>query len=182
MNEGRFVLGTFCSERMRVLYRSRQSDRLHVMLVLVHIDITPPHSLVTVASRHIVRNSQFFGEYNLKLHLTVKIIQIKILLRLSREQDEAPTETEVLGPVDPCLKTPLFVDRFSPAPSWDMTSTPEPNLVEALDVVYCLNSQSRGIVGKADHQYLFSPLVGVWRKTHFYGWHRCDHVSPLQCQ
>ncbi|GFU56306.1 hypothetical protein TNCV_582401 [Trichonephila clavipes] len=28
---------------MRVLYRSRQDDRFHVMLVLVHIDITPPH-------------------------------------------------------------------------------------------------------------------------------------------
>ncbi|GFV47209.1 hypothetical protein TNCV_514081 [Trichonephila clavipes] len=27
---------------MQVRYRSRQDDRLHVMLVLVHIDITPP--------------------------------------------------------------------------------------------------------------------------------------------
>ncbi|GFU60281.1 uncharacterized protein TNCV_3404271 [Trichonephila clavipes] len=26
----------------RILYRSRQDDRLRVMLVLVHIDITPP--------------------------------------------------------------------------------------------------------------------------------------------
>ncbi|GFX71707.1 hypothetical protein TNCV_4131531 [Trichonephila clavipes] len=42
MKEGRFVLGTFRSERMRVLYRSLQDDRLRVMLVLVHIDITPP--------------------------------------------------------------------------------------------------------------------------------------------
>ncbi|GFT82931.1 hypothetical protein TNCV_4434751 [Trichonephila clavipes] len=42
MKEGRFVLGTFRSERMRVLYRSRQNDRLRVMLVPVHIDITPP--------------------------------------------------------------------------------------------------------------------------------------------
>ncbi|GFW53797.1 uncharacterized protein TNCV_3938911 [Trichonephila clavipes] len=40
MKEGRFVLGTFRSEQMRVLNRSRQNDRLHVMLVLVHIDIT----------------------------------------------------------------------------------------------------------------------------------------------
>ncbi|GFV46918.1 hypothetical protein TNCV_1270361 [Trichonephila clavipes] len=42
MKEGRFVLGTFRSERMRVLYRSRQNDRHSVMLVLVHIDIPPP--------------------------------------------------------------------------------------------------------------------------------------------
>ncbi|GFW65933.1 hypothetical protein TNCV_587591 [Trichonephila clavipes] len=42
MQEGRIVLGTFRSERMRVLYRSRQDDRLRVMLVLVHIDITLP--------------------------------------------------------------------------------------------------------------------------------------------
>ncbi|GFV68315.1 hypothetical protein TNCV_2203461 [Trichonephila clavipes] len=42
MKEGRFVLGTFPSERMRVLYRSRQNDRLRVMLVLVNIDISPP--------------------------------------------------------------------------------------------------------------------------------------------
>ncbi|GFV11895.1 hypothetical protein TNCV_1217701 [Trichonephila clavipes] len=42
MKEGRFALGIFRSERMRVLYRSRQNDRLRVMLVLVHIDITPP--------------------------------------------------------------------------------------------------------------------------------------------
>ncbi|GFW62690.1 hypothetical protein TNCV_2624531 [Trichonephila clavipes] len=41
--EERFVPGTFRSERMRVLYRSRQNDRHRVMLVLVHIDITPPH-------------------------------------------------------------------------------------------------------------------------------------------
>ncbi|GFT79446.1 uncharacterized protein TNCV_604481 [Trichonephila clavipes] len=41
MNEGKFVLGTFHFERMRVLYRSRPNDRLRVMLVLVHIDITP---------------------------------------------------------------------------------------------------------------------------------------------
>ncbi|GFU89152.1 hypothetical protein TNCV_2896001 [Trichonephila clavipes] len=42
MKEGRFVLGTFRYERMRVLYRSRQNDRLRMMLVLVPIDITPP--------------------------------------------------------------------------------------------------------------------------------------------
>ncbi|GFX86307.1 hypothetical protein TNCV_2561891 [Trichonephila clavipes] len=42
MKEGRFDLVTFYSERMRVRYRSRQNDRLRVMLVLVHIDITPP--------------------------------------------------------------------------------------------------------------------------------------------
>ncbi|GFT98431.1 hypothetical protein TNCV_4625721 [Trichonephila clavipes] len=42
IKEGRFGLGTFRSERMRVLNRSRQNDRLRVMLVQVHIDITPP--------------------------------------------------------------------------------------------------------------------------------------------
>ncbi|GFT19062.1 hypothetical protein TNCV_3212861 [Trichonephila clavipes] len=44
MKEGRSVLGTFRCERMQVLNRSRQNDRLHVMLVLVHTDITPPQS------------------------------------------------------------------------------------------------------------------------------------------
>ncbi|GFW51870.1 hypothetical protein TNCV_1188021 [Trichonephila clavipes] len=34
MKEGMFVLGTFRSERIRILYRSRQDDRLRVMLVL----------------------------------------------------------------------------------------------------------------------------------------------------
>ncbi|GFW46893.1 integrase catalytic domain-containing protein [Trichonephila clavipes] len=36
---------------MRVLYRSRQNDRLCVMLVLVHIDITPPHTPLAVFRR-----------------------------------------------------------------------------------------------------------------------------------
>ncbi|GFY19614.1 uncharacterized protein TNCV_4647861 [Trichonephila clavipes] len=48
MKEGRFVLGTFRSKRMRILNRSRQNDRPHVMLVLVHIDITPPHTPLPV--------------------------------------------------------------------------------------------------------------------------------------
>ncbi|GFX17078.1 uncharacterized protein TNCV_4266041 [Trichonephila clavipes] len=51
MKEGRFVLDTFHSERMRVLYRSCQNDRLRVMLVLVHIDITPPHTTLPVFRR-----------------------------------------------------------------------------------------------------------------------------------
>ncbi|GFX68183.1 uncharacterized protein TNCV_1807391 [Trichonephila clavipes] len=51
VKEGRFVLGTFRSERMRVPYRSRQDDRLCVMLVLVHIDITPPHTPLPVFRR-----------------------------------------------------------------------------------------------------------------------------------
>ncbi|GFW93101.1 hypothetical protein TNCV_3888421 [Trichonephila clavipes] len=42
MKERRFVLGTFDSERMRVRNRSRRNDRLRMMLVRVHIDITPP--------------------------------------------------------------------------------------------------------------------------------------------
>ncbi|GFU07311.1 uncharacterized protein TNCV_2656241 [Trichonephila clavipes] len=51
MKEGRFVLGTFRSERMRVHYRSRPNDRLRVMLELVHIDITPPHTPLPVIRR-----------------------------------------------------------------------------------------------------------------------------------
>ncbi|GFY09040.1 uncharacterized protein TNCV_4662311 [Trichonephila clavipes] len=49
--EGRFVLGTFRSERMRVLNRSRQNDSLRVMLVLVHTDIAPPHTPLPVFRR-----------------------------------------------------------------------------------------------------------------------------------
>ncbi|GFV46347.1 uncharacterized protein TNCV_3232361 [Trichonephila clavipes] len=48
LKKGRFVLGTFRSERTRVLYRSRQDDSLRVMLVLVHIKITPPHTPLPV--------------------------------------------------------------------------------------------------------------------------------------
>ncbi|GFW22119.1 uncharacterized protein TNCV_1632491 [Trichonephila clavipes] len=51
MEEGEFTLGTFRSEQMRVLYRSRQNNRLRVMLVLVHIDITPPHTPLPVFRR-----------------------------------------------------------------------------------------------------------------------------------
>ncbi|GFW33905.1 uncharacterized protein TNCV_3589901 [Trichonephila clavipes] len=51
LKEGRFVLATFRSERMQVLYRSRQNDHLRVMLVLVHIDITPPHTPLPVFRR-----------------------------------------------------------------------------------------------------------------------------------
>ncbi|GFT91328.1 uncharacterized protein TNCV_2169111 [Trichonephila clavipes] len=49
--EERFVLGTFRSERMRVLNRSCQNHRLRVMLVLVHINITPPHTPLPVCRR-----------------------------------------------------------------------------------------------------------------------------------
>ncbi|GFW53819.1 uncharacterized protein TNCV_3939131 [Trichonephila clavipes] len=51
LKEGRFVLGIFHSERMRVRHRSRQDDRLRVMLVLVHIDITPPYTPLPVFRR-----------------------------------------------------------------------------------------------------------------------------------
>ncbi|GFW29672.1 uncharacterized protein TNCV_3935391 [Trichonephila clavipes] len=51
LKEGRFILGIFRSERMRVLYRSRQNDRLRVMLALVPIDITPPHTPLPVVRR-----------------------------------------------------------------------------------------------------------------------------------
>ncbi|GFX30924.1 hypothetical protein TNCV_4146321 [Trichonephila clavipes] len=44
---------------------------------------------------------------------TVEIVQIDILLRLNREQDEAPIVAESLGPgpVGPCLKTTLAITR-----------------------------------------------------------------------
>ncbi|GFU59959.1 uncharacterized protein TNCV_667491 [Trichonephila clavipes] len=48
LREERFVLGTLRSKRIRVLYRSRQNDRPLVMLALVHIDITPPHTPLPV--------------------------------------------------------------------------------------------------------------------------------------
>ncbi|GFU17729.1 lama1 [Trichonephila clavipes] len=41
--EGSFWV-TSVSNEMQVLNRSRQNDRLRMMLVLVHIDITPPHT------------------------------------------------------------------------------------------------------------------------------------------
>ncbi|GFU15599.1 hypothetical protein TNCV_1170981 [Trichonephila clavipes] len=40
---------------MRVLNRSRQNDRLRVMLALVHIDITPPHTPLPVLFVHHIR-------------------------------------------------------------------------------------------------------------------------------
>ncbi|GFT89257.1 hypothetical protein TNCV_4385691 [Trichonephila clavipes] len=55
-NEGRrFVLGTFHSKRMLVLNRSRQNDRLRVLLVLVHIDIPPPQNLVSLKTCRVER-------------------------------------------------------------------------------------------------------------------------------
>ncbi|GFX36315.1 uncharacterized protein TNCV_4932281 [Trichonephila clavipes] len=44
-NEGRKVRSGYLPFRTRVLYRSHQNDRLRVMLVLVHIDITPPQTV-----------------------------------------------------------------------------------------------------------------------------------------
>ncbi|GFY16664.1 hypothetical protein TNCV_2787891 [Trichonephila clavipes] len=52
MKEGGLVLGTFRSERMRVLYRSRRNDHLRVMLVLVHIGITSPQVQCSGAGGH----------------------------------------------------------------------------------------------------------------------------------
>ncbi|GFX77474.1 hypothetical protein TNCV_1743731 [Trichonephila clavipes] len=50
-HEERFVLGTFRFERMRVLNRSPQNDRLRVILVLVPIRIKPPHTPSVSANR-----------------------------------------------------------------------------------------------------------------------------------
>ncbi|GFX95031.1 hypothetical protein TNCV_3046631 [Trichonephila clavipes] len=33
--------------------------------------------------------------------------------------------------------------------------------------------------GRTDHQHLFFPLVGMWRKVYLYGWDRSDFF-PLQ--
>ncbi|GFT25549.1 uncharacterized protein TNCV_1964921 [Trichonephila clavipes] len=41
----------FRFERMRGLYLSHQNDRLRMMLALVHIDITPPHTPLPVFRR-----------------------------------------------------------------------------------------------------------------------------------
>ncbi|GFW39320.1 hypothetical protein TNCV_1833051 [Trichonephila clavipes] len=62
----------------------------------------------------------------------------------------------------------------------DMTPTRETNPVEARRVGSCLNSKSRAIVGKAGHQFLFFPSVGVWGKFNFYICHHSDHFFPLQ--
>ncbi|PRD34479.1 UNVERIFIED_CONTAM: hypothetical protein NCL1_14491 [Trichonephila clavipes] len=61
LKEARFVLGTFRSERMRVLYRSRQNDCPRVMLVLVHIDITPTHTPLPVFRRIGERTKPYSG-------------------------------------------------------------------------------------------------------------------------
>ncbi|GFV41496.1 hypothetical protein TNCV_3626481 [Trichonephila clavipes] len=59
-----------------------------------------------VANGRILRNAQFFGKYNQKKLLTVEIIRISILLRLSLEGDEASP----LGWLS-CLKTSLGGSR-----------------------------------------------------------------------
>ncbi|GFV68981.1 uncharacterized protein TNCV_3247551 [Trichonephila clavipes] len=74
--EGRFVLGTFRSERMRVLYRSRQNDRLRVMLVLVHIDIPPSHTPLPVFRRIGERTIPYSWRAGKQLrHLVVCVIR-----------------------------------------------------------------------------------------------------------
>ncbi|GFW86716.1 hypothetical protein TNCV_2808711 [Trichonephila clavipes] len=68
MKKGRFVPVTFRSERMRVLYRSRPNDRLRVVLVLVHIDITPPQDrFVTIQPNIMVWNSHFLKSNSLRI-------------------------------------------------------------------------------------------------------------------
>ncbi|GFT66178.1 hypothetical protein TNCV_650261 [Trichonephila clavipes] len=87
MKEGRFVLGTFRSERMRVLYRSRQDDRLHVMLVLVHIDITPPQS---------VKNQPTVN--HAFTHQTLVASEIKKKQEMSADSpDQSRTEQDLIG-------------------------------------------------------------------------------------
>ncbi|GFX93726.1 hypothetical protein TNCV_1589031 [Trichonephila clavipes] len=59
-----------------------------------------------VASRYIVLNSQFFGEYNRRKLLTIEIIRIIILLRISRERYVAPIVTKALGQLAHALRRP----------------------------------------------------------------------------
>ncbi|GFW24099.1 hypothetical protein TNCV_4951431 [Trichonephila clavipes] len=65
-------------------------------------------------------------------------------------------------------------------PSQDMSEIRHPNPVEELDVGSYFNSQYRAIAGRADHQHLFFPSVGVWGKVHSNGWHRSDLLFPLR--
>ncbi|GFV03776.1 hypothetical protein TNCV_1877241 [Trichonephila clavipes] len=62
-----------------------------------------------VASWHIVRISQFFGEHNRKKSFECLNYLKHVLFRLSRERDEAPIVAEALGPVGPCIKTSLSI-------------------------------------------------------------------------
>ncbi|GFT65061.1 hypothetical protein TNCV_2610931 [Trichonephila clavipes] len=58
--------------KMRVLSRSRQNDRLRVMLVLVHIAITPPHSPLPVFWRITERTMRYSWQvFEMCLHFKV---------------------------------------------------------------------------------------------------------------
>ncbi|GFX03664.1 uncharacterized protein TNCV_2112361 [Trichonephila clavipes] len=99
MKKGRFVLGTFRSERMRVLYRSRQNDRLRVMLVLVQIDITPPQQQFTCRNcgggdRGRVAIYRPFGEVSLSLNRTVTCM----VLKANDRRTFCPCHDEFRGP------------------------------------------------------------------------------------
>ncbi|GFX93503.1 hypothetical protein TNCV_1094431 [Trichonephila clavipes] len=60
-------------------------------------------SHAAVTSWHIVRNSQFFEEYN-RDYSTIKMIWIMMLLNLSLERNDPPTKVEAPRPVGrPCL-------------------------------------------------------------------------------
>ncbi|GFV71765.1 hypothetical protein TNCV_777821 [Trichonephila clavipes] len=76
MKEGRFVLGTFRSKRMRVLNRSRQNDRPRVMLVLVQIDITPPQifSCDLMGAAPIYSLNGSFAKYHGRVSRVVKVL------------------------------------------------------------------------------------------------------------
>ncbi|GFW19693.1 uncharacterized protein TNCV_1605841 [Trichonephila clavipes] len=65
---------------MRVLYRSRHNDRLRVMLVLVHIDITPPHTPLPVFWR--------IGERTIPYSWRACIFDVKDAPRTGRPVDE----------------------------------------------------------------------------------------------
>ncbi|GFS76690.1 hypothetical protein TNCV_1622641 [Trichonephila clavipes] len=64
--------------------------------------------------------------------------------------------------------------------SRDTTSTREPNPVEALGVD--LNSQSRAIARRYDHQRLFPPSVSVREGggNSFLSWHQTDRFLPYR--
>ncbi|GFW99694.1 uncharacterized protein TNCV_3419251 [Trichonephila clavipes] len=68
----------------------------------------------------------------------------------------------------------LFGSLPNPTPLRDMISTRKPESLKTWDAGWCLNSQSHAIMGRAGHQHLFSPLIGVWEKIHLYGWYYSD--------
>ncbi|GFY25475.1 hypothetical protein TNCV_2485951 [Trichonephila clavipes] len=69
---------------------------------------------------------------------------------------------------------PTYVLNFLAAESRAIAGHDINTRTQSTESARCFNSQSRDIVGRSDHQQLFYPLVGMWRKIHFQGWHHSD--------